>query len=59
MKTGIILLIIGLVVSIFGLYVPVGDGLGNGYFVLFVGYPLILIGLIVIIYKFIKSKKQQ
>ena len=57
MKSGLIILVVGFVISIIALYVPIGDGLGNGYLAMFIGYPLILIGLIVIIYKFIKTRK--
>ena len=61
MKTGIIVLIFGLLaVAFFGtsLY-PffTHDNLGAGYGVLFIGYPLILIGVVIIIYKLIKKNK--
>lgn len=58
MKTGLIVLVIGFLVSLIAHYVPIGDGLGNGYLALFIGYPLIIIGVIVTIYKLIKNKNK-
>ncbi len=61
MKTGLFVLVIGILVSIFfgsNLYMSMtNDGLGGGYGVMFFGYPLIIIGIIITIYQFIKSRK--
>ena len=54
-----IVLLIGVVISIVGwLGWFSTEGLTNGMLTLFVGYPLILIGLIIVIYKAIKNKKR-
>ena len=51
-------LIIGLIISIIGwLGLFSNEGLTNGILTTFVGYPLILIGLIIVVYKVIKNKK--
>jgi hypothetical protein len=53
-----IVLIIGLIISIIGLSGWFsGEGLTNGIITMFIGYPLILIGLVIVIYKAIKNRK--
>jgi len=58
MKTGIIIFCIGLIISILGWTgVFSSEGLTNGAITLVLGYPLILIGLVVIILKLMKKNK--
>jgi hypothetical protein len=47
----LVLFIIGLIISILG-WVGFPDGLSGGYLTLFVGYPLILISLVLSIISF-------
>jgi hypothetical protein len=53
-KTSIIIFCVGLLASLFfgtSIYQSVtGDALGGGYGVLFVGYPLIILGIILFIF---------
>ncbi len=55
-------LIIGLVIVILGwlnLFSKIGivDGMTNGIITAFIGFPLVLIGLIIVINKVVKNKK--
>ncbi len=59
MKTGLIVFIVGLIISISGgAGILSSEGLTNGIVTLFLGYPLIVIGVVIIIYKLIIRKKQ-
>jgi hypothetical protein len=58
MKIGISIFIIGLIIAILGWAgIWSSDGLTNGMLTLFVGYPLMLIGAIVVIIKLVKGRK--
>ena len=53
-----LVLLIGLIISVIGWMGWFSkDGLTNGMITLYIGYPLILIGLIVLIYKAVKNRK--
>jgi protein-S-isoprenylcysteine O-methyltransferase Ste14 len=59
MKTGLIVLIVGLVVAILGWTGSFSsEGFTNGSLTLVVGYPLIIIGMIVSIISFVKNKNK-
>ena len=58
MKTGYIILIIGIITLLVAFYIPIGDGLGNGYLGMFIGYPLVIIGIVILIISFIKNRNK-
>ncbi|KKU69948.1 MAG: hypothetical protein UY17_C0023G0003 [Candidatus Beckwithbacteria bacterium GW2011_GWC2_47_9] len=56
MKIGITIGALGIIVSVIGWYGDL-DGMSGGILTLFIGYPLILVGLIVVIYRVVTRKR--
>ncbi len=59
MKTGLIITIVGIVISFLGVYGYLSsEGFTNGAITLVIGYPLVIIGIVWVIISTIKKRKE-